>query len=308
MKQNKLLICLFIITTLSACQGANKHLKEDINFIGSAPRAPGDEHHKASLEYCANTFESLGYQVTYQTSDTFTNVIGTKPGKDEKTLLISAHYDSLPNCNGADDNASGVAGLLSIARLLAEEDYQHTLELVCFDLEESGLIGSQAYVSGLAEHDIFLQVNLEMIAYHSKEVNSQSFPKDFKQLYPNITTQLLAKENTGDFIALIHDQKAIQYLPSMVAAAQNTHLPTMRIPVDTTKTIPVDFTRSDHAPFWAKGIPAIQITDTANFRNPNYHCENNTSDNIDALDLDFAYQVVNMVTESSKLFLNSTHK
>jgi Zn-dependent M28 family amino/carboxypeptidase len=270
--------------------------RADLDFI-AAPRPSGSAHWQAVQDRCAAALSAVGLDVELQTYDGGINVLGTLHGASasNEVVLVGAHYDSVNDCPGADDNASGVAGVLEIARVLATHDYARTLVFACWDEEETGLDGSSAFVAGFSPlQKLVAHYNFEMIGFASAEPGSQSVPFGFDQLFPEQVQQLEANENRGDFIAVVADSSSNAAASELVARARGVGLPTLRLDVpDTLKNsdLASDLRRSDHASFWRADLPGIMLTDTANFRNPNYHCESG-SDIVVTLNLDFALRVV----------------
>ena len=197
--------------------------------------------------------------------------------KQKRPILIGAHYDAVPGTPGADDNATGVAVLLELARLFTTEPGKHPLQLVAFDLEEYGLLGSFHYATQLKQQNqpLRLMISLEMLGYADSSANSQRYPVDIlRSVYGD----------RGNFIALIGNLPTI---PDMFRISQiiNTNRTRCQwLPVFNRGLILPDTRRSDHSPFWDAGYPAIMVTDTSNMRNPHYH---QPSDTLDTLDLDF---------------------
>lgn len=195
-------------------------------------------------------------------------------------ILIGAHYDTVPGSPGADDNGSGIAVLLELARILSEYPNQnHSIQLVAFDLEEYGLLGSKAYAKQLKEQKqaLRLMFSLEMLGYCDHRPNSQRYPAGLKHFYPS----------TGDFIALVGNIEATSDLRKLSQSIRQT-VPCEWLPVPL-KGYPIpDTRRSDHVPFWDFGYNAIMVTDTANMRNPYYH---SPKDTLETLDLDFLQKV-----------------
>jgi aminopeptidase YwaD len=195
-------------------------------------------------------------------------------------ILISAHYDTVPGSPGADDNGSGVAVLLELARIFsAHLPQNYPIHLAAFDLEEYGLLGSRAYAKQLKEQKQPLRqmFSLEMLGYCDHRPNSQRYPAGLKYFYPS----------TGDFIALVGNIEATQDLRKLSQSIRQT-VPCEWLPVPL-KGYPIpDTRRSDHVPFWDLGYNAIMVTDTANMRNPYYH---SPKDTLETLDLDFLTQV-----------------
>src|SRR5690606_6446465 len=100
-------------------------------------------------DLCADRLTELGYEVTLHNYGSGVNVIGRRPGATapDEIVMVGAHYDHIDDCRGADDNASGVAAALEIARVLATVETQRTTMIACWDQEELGLIGSEAFVT-----------------------------------------------------------------------------------------------------------------------------------------------------------------
>lgn len=277
---------------------------QDLEFISKRPRFSGNRHHKEVQKLCAKKFEALGFDVELHDYGSGVNVIGVYPGKQNphEKILVSAHYDSVPECNGADDNASGIAGVFETARILATKSHDRTLIVACWDEEESGLIGSKAYVEREKnkQSDFKMSFVYEMIAYKSDKPNTQQIPAGFEQLYPEQVNKIQENQNRGDFILLVYDQQSGEMLSNIRAHADNQNLPLlkMEVPSNLIKSTAIsDLRRSDHAAFWDEGYPAMMITDTANFRNPNYHCING-ADNSKSLDINFAIKTINALSKT----------
>jgi Zn-dependent M28 family amino/carboxypeptidase len=191
-------------------------------------------------------------------------------------ILIGAHYDAVPGTPGADDNATGVAVLLELARTFAAEPVRYPLRLVAFDLEEYGLLGSADYAALLHQQKqrLRLMMSLEMLGYKISQPGSQSYPPPLERFYPN----------RGDFIGLIGNLRTLPDLISLSRSIRQVGVPSQWLPVPNRGFIVPQTRLSDHAPFWDVGYPAIMVTDTSFLRNPHYHKD---SDTIATLDLDF---------------------
>jgi Zn-dependent M28 family amino/carboxypeptidase len=191
-------------------------------------------------------------------------------------IVIGAHYDAVPGTPGADDNATGVAALLEIAKAFATEPAKYPIQLVAFDMEEYGLLGSTQYAADLKnkQQPLRLMISLEMLGYCTSVPNSQRYPAGLKYFYPN----------QGNFIALIGNLPTIPDLIRLSRKIRKAGVLSEWLPVPN-RGVMVPQTRcSDHASFWDKGYPAMMVTDTAFMRNPHYH---KASDTITTLDLDF---------------------
>lgn len=237
------------------------------------------------------------------------NVIATKPGKTaNQVVIVGAHYDTVDNSPGADDNGTGIAALLELARVLGKHNYSKTLVLVAFDMEEIGLAGSIHFVKNLSPTtEVEGAIILETVGYIDEKEGSQKIPKGFPQLYKQQVEKVQRSGFKGDFITVIHNGKA-RKLASLFAGANQllteaVPLVFLRDPLDLPilgpllrRLVPAlkNLLRSDHVPFWQAGIPAIQLTDTANFRNPHYHQPTDTLETVNMGVLQRLVQVVAM--------------
>jgi len=202
-------------------------------------------------------------------------------------IVIGAHYDTVPGSPGADDNATGVAVLLELARDIASAPLKYPVQLVAFDMEEYGYLGSSHHAAKYKQQQksIRLMISLEMLGYCNHNPNSQSYPAGLKYFYPN----------SGNFIALIGTLRTVPDLINLSGKIRKSGQPCEWLPVPNRGLIVPDTRRSDHVPFWDNGYPAIMVTDTANMRNPHYHRE---SDRIETLDLDFLAGVCRGLVEA----------
>jgi len=221
-------------------------------------------------------------------------VVGVRTGTrlPDERIVVSAHYDSVSvnACAGADDNGSGVAGTLEAARVLALQPHDRTLAVACWDQEEAGLIGSRAYATRArsAGEVIVGSFVFEMIGYRSSAPNSQRSDAQLDAVFPDQSAEIAANEHRGDFILIIHDVPAAAAIVDFEAAAAEVGLPTIALSLLEALKMNLDaLRRSDHASFWDAGYPAIMLTDTADYRNPHYHCGGGP-DVLADVDVDFA--------------------
>ena len=222
-------------------------------------------------------------------------MIGRKPGSEapSEEVLVSAHYDHLPVVrSGADDNASGVAAVLELARVAKNARFSRTLVLACWDQEELGLIGAAAYAQRARSRgdDIVVMYSLEMLGFRSSAPNSQRVPAGLDLLFPEQYAKLQQGGFVGDFPTIIPDTSAAETGHYVEAHGASIGLPTVYLEITSSlKSNPAagDVRRSDHAAFWDADFPALMLTDTSEFRNDNYHCRNGRMDSVDTLDLDF---------------------
>lgn len=262
---------------LAGCVDSSR-LRADVTQV-ARPRPPGSAGWRAVQGLCARTLQNHGFEVELHRYATGINVIGTKLGgaAPHEVVVAGAHYDHIPGCQGADDNASGVAGLLELARVLGPVSFDRTLVLACWDEEERGLVGSRAFAARARARDEAVQVyfNFDAIGYVRPEPNTQRLPTGFDLLFPEQVRALAQRDNRADFIAVIADGRATPFAEAMRAAASELDLPLALLQVPwllEVAPVAIDLHRSDHASFWDAGYPAIMITDTANFRSPAYHC------------------------------------
>ena len=248
------------------------HLAEVQDFI----RFNFQDH---ELDTEVQTFQSGSY--------TAQNIIGRKIGMSTETevYILDGHYDSVSDSPGADDNASAVAGMMEAMRILSPYGFNKSIRFIGFDMEEAGLIGSSNYVqNGIAvEETINGVLNFEMIGYYSSEPNSQTTPVGFGLLFPDAYVQLEANQFRGDFINLVANAPASALVQAYETAA-TTYVPNLNfLSIEAPSNwaiVASDLGRSDHAPFWNAGMPAIMFTDGANFRNPYYHTADDTADKL----------------------------
>ncbi len=281
---------------LTGCVEAERY-QADLERVAQV-RVPASAAWQEVQDLCATRLTELGFAVELHDYGTGINVIGVKAGvggTDER-ILVGAHYDHIAGCVGADDNATGVAGTLEVARVLAMAAYPKTLVVACWDEEERGLIGSDAYATRatMTTETISAYFNFEMIGYVSEEPDTQSLPAGFGILFPDAVDEVNANQKKGNFIAVIGDTGSAPHQVVMEAHADRLGLPFIDMTVPDNLLLnpaTADLRRSDHAPFWREGVPAMLITDTSNFRYEAYHCTNGT-DAVANLNRDFSANVV----------------
>lgn len=289
------------------------------------PRPSGSAELESLRGYVSEQLAQFGWTVRRHEFETVSEIgdhltgiqlIATLPSSLPSTdswLCVAAHLDSRPETPGADDNATGVAGLLEIARCWPEwrpdfarprldlsgtalaaglPDSQSPaasavplrnvdVELVVTDLEEHGMLGGAEHARlWLARPERLIgMIALEMIGYCDQRPHTQALPKQLVGKYPT----------TGNFIAVIGNQNST----SLIECFGNGLKEIPRLPVETLQ-VPENgnllqaVRLSDHSPFWDAGFPAVMITDTSFLRNPHYH---RGSDTIETLDLEFLRQV-----------------
>jgi Zn-dependent M28 family amino/carboxypeptidase len=212
------------------------------------------------------------------------NVVVGDPSRAR--VLVGAHYDSIPGTPGADDNASGVAALIATARAIGPHE---DVCFVAFDGEECGFVGSRALVAGLGLHRPEQVHILEMVGYASRQPGTQRNP-----------VPAIQAPTVGDFLALVGTHASRGMLDQVLSTAdahavpvQGLYLPD--VPLKMIEGISHHLLRSDHAPFWRAGLPALMWTDTAEFRNPHYH---RATDTPETLDYDFLAGVTKLLVHT----------
>ena len=263
-------------------------LKSNLQWLeGTRHKIAGPLHLKETKDSIANLFlysqlDTVRQEFVFGNYQAL-NIIGNKYGarNRQRIYINDAHFDSVAGGPGADDNASGVAGFMEIARILSSYTFENSLRFIGFDLEEDGLIGSGAYVKyGLSPYDSIKGViNFEMIGYYSDKNNTQSSPQFFDLVFPAAYAKLVADTFKGNFITNIADYDSKPLSDVFISSAEQ-YVPQLRVislsVPDKGKTIP-DLRRSDHANFWDKNIQALMLTDGADFRNKAYHTANDIS-------------------------------
>lgn len=259
-------------------------LKSDVSVL-SENFHPRDYRHPENLDRCAAflraEFEKTGARVREQSymigRRTYRNIIARFGSGDDGLVVVGAHYDACNDTPGADDNASGVAGLLELARLLGGHPLPRSIELVAYTLEEpphfrTPEMGSAVHARELRSSGAVVRgvVVLEMIGYFSDSWMSQSYPFPLMRLfYPS----------RGNFVAVAGRLDQRRFTREIKAGMKGaTPLPVWSL--NAPASLPgLDF--SDHLNYWAQGWNAVMITDTAFYRNTAYHSEGDTLDRLD---------------------------
>jgi Zn-dependent M28 family amino/carboxypeptidase len=233
--------------------------------------------------YISEQFESFGYRITRQpfvfAGNTYHNIIAELTGSSspETLLIVGAHYDSVSTTPGADDNASGVAGLLGIARALAGVPMERTVRFVAFALEEwpvyrSSNMASYHYALSLKEKNEHVEgmICLEMIGYFCGREGCQHYP------FPFMNTMF---PKAGNFISMVGNRRSKSFTENIAKSfRQGTDLPVVTLNAPAIM-IGIDF--SDHWSFNKLGYQALMVTDTAFYRNPHYHAPTDLPDTLD---------------------------
>lgn len=247
---------------------------------------PRNESHTENLDavaaYVRQEFEKAGARAVSEQpfqvgARTYRNVVAFFGPETPERVVVGAHYDAAGPRPGADDNASGVAGLIELARLLGKSSPPVKVELAAYALEEppffrSQYMGSYIHARALKNEgaQVRAMVSLEMIGYFSDAEGSQHFPSPLLRLfYPT----------KGNFISVV-GRMGEGLLVRKIKGAMTKASPLPVYSINAPRSIPgVDF--SDHLNYWDAGYPAVMITDTAFYRNPNYHTAADTAEKLD---------------------------
>lgn len=289
---------------------SKENLERHVRFLSemSPPRSYRNPFSmRAAENYIRKELESYGYEVMLQEvnsyKETYHNVIARYGDKDAKELIVvGAHYDVVDDkvSPGADDNASGVAGLLEVARLLKAQkrELPSAIELVAYTLEEPPFFGDHsmgsAYHADQLKLDGFtvkLMIAIEMIGYYSDSWFSQKFPIGLLYgFYPW----------TGNFISIVAspmEREVVREFKSAMSAGASVPVYSINAP---SMVEGVDF--SDHRSYWAHDWPALMITDTSFYRNTEYHKSGDTADRLDYLKMaDVVGGVLGAIKKSAEL-------
>jgi hypothetical protein len=233
-------------------------------------------------DYIFNEFskncDSVYFQKFYVNGIEYKNVIGSIGTEKSERIIIGAHYDDAGNQEGADDNASGIVGVLELSRLLSKEQLNQRIDFVAYSLEEPPFfrtenMGSNIHAKSLFDNEIDVNgmICLEMIGYFSDKPNSQNYPVGFLKLFYG---------NKGDFITVVQkfcNGKFGRQIKRLMKNEGTIKTKSFRGP----SFLPgIDL--SDHQNYWKYGYSAVMITNTAFYRNKNYHEQ---TDKMETLDL-----------------------
>jgi hypothetical protein len=240
------------------------------------------ENQQKAAAYITRRLSDAGGRMEVQEFSTpsgpYRNVVAHFGPEGGPRYVIGAHFDSCGPQPGADDNASGVAGLLELAALLGKEpSLPAHFELIAYNLEEppffgGAYMGSAVHARRLREQkaDVALMLSLEMIGYFREEQGSQSYP---------IALMRLLYPSRGNFIGLVgrwDQRRALGAFKRACVGSSDIAVVSLAAP----SFVPaIDF--SDHRNYWEQGFPALMVTDTSFFRNPHYHQPTDTADTLD---------------------------
>jgi Zn-dependent M28 family amino/carboxypeptidase len=251
-----------------------------------------------AAEYLEADFRRHGYAPVRQTYDVarlpVSNIEVTLAGAShpDEIVVLGAHYDTVGGCPGANDNGTGLAALLELARRFASHPQPRTIRLVAFVNEEppffqTSQMGSHVYAMAARERGdrIVGMLSLETMGYYSDEHGSQEYPVEgMRGIYPDV----------GNFIGFVSNERSRALLETAATAFSSG----AKVPLQTA-AMPADLPGvgwSDHWSFWQAGFPALMVTDTAPWRYPWYHTADDTPDKIDYATLEEVVNGLEQVT------------
>lgn len=266
-------------------QARRDGLRRDVEKLGGAIGERNTVFHRhliAAAEFIEAELRQAGYDIRRQEYEVAGKICRNLDAETKgvtrpaEIVIVGAHYDSVLGSPGANDNGSGVAALLALARAFAGKSAARTLRFVAFVNEEppyfqTRAMGSMVYAGacrGRGE-DIVAMISLETIGYYSDERGSQAYPFPLNFFYPG----------TGNFIAFVGNVSSRRLVRKAVESFRR-HAPFPSEGAAVFGFIP-GVGWSDHWSFWRHGYPAIMATDTAPYRYPFYHSAGDTPDQID---------------------------
>ncbi len=231
---------------------------------------------EAAAAYIRRTWSVAGYSIETQSylvnrgraENLFVEIEGRR--RPNEIIVVGAHYDTISDTPGADDNASAVAALLELSRMFVAASPGRTLRFVAFTNEEPPFfytteMGSEVYARScrVRGDKIVGMICLEMLGYYDTSPGSQRYPDKI----PGLLTRFLPQR--GDFIAFVSNLRSVKLLHEVRKGFRRAvHFPLLAVPLP--EAIP-EIHFSDHGSFWAQHYPALMVTDTSFFRNPHYH-------------------------------------
>lgn len=259
-------------------KGLEMRLRSSVERLAAGHREPGTQEHAAAADWIAGELRAAGFEVDIEevssNGQRCRNVI-CRPWPAEGTgslVVVGAHYDTAPGTPGADDNASAVAALLEIARHIGSlaRPRGRSVQLVAYDLEEYGFVGSQIHARNLrsAAAPVDLMICLEMLGFTAPTQELPSF--------------LEGRREIGDFIGLCANERTAGPLSIVDRAFRSdAALPLETLVVPGEGQLFPESRLSDHSSFWDEGFPALPVTDTSFLRNPHYHLPSDTPETLD---------------------------
>ena len=275
-----------LVEALAAAASVER-LRADLAAL-PAPRHRRSDPAKASAAeaFVASRLTDAGWPAERRAFDGGANVVAVREGADPTALAVVAHLDTVAGSGGADDNGSGVVALVELARLLDAYRLRRTVVLAAVDLEESGdFAGSEALIAELLrKREVAGAIVLECIGFVDRTPGTQRVPSGLGALYPGQLQRAAALDMAAVWTLLVYRATSEALARAVAEGMRTTGGPDSQLLVRDPLDLPVigrllpwvvptvrHFARSDHVAFWRHGIPAIQLTDTADLRNARYH-------------------------------------
>ncbi|NDD28675.1 MAG: M20/M25/M40 family metallo-hydrolase [Proteobacteria bacterium] len=255
-----------------------ERLRRHVAHLAASPRPATDVSAQArALAYIEAQLSDAGVGVKRQRTvadgSGLPNLVVRRDGTraDLPAIVVGAHYDSVEGSPGADDNASGVAALIELARLTADVRPARSIVFAFFSEEEVDMRGSRFLAADLRAGGVAVEamLSLEMLGFYCDAPESQRYPVSMLSwIYPS----------RGDFVAFLGNLRSRRLTRTCVEAFRRT----VAFPCEGLAAPDAlrDVFRSDNASFWAEGFPAVMVTDTSNFRNPHYHKASDVPDTL----------------------------
>jgi hypothetical protein len=280
-----ILVALFLVKIVVG-QNSQHEIKSHLQAI---TQTEGFRNHanlealNSVAEYIKSTFLLYADSVWFQEYDVngvqYKNVICSFGMKHDERIIVGAHYDVCGNQEGADDNASGVVGLLELSRMLKGKAVSKRIDLVAYTLEEppyfrTEYMGSYIHAKSLADQKATVagMISLEMISFFKDETKSQQYPVGILSLFYG---------NKGNYITLVKKFGAGKFVRQFSRRFKGTKFIRTKKFTGPPSLPGIDF--SDHLNYWHFGFGALMITDTSFYRNKNYHQSTDTVETLDTV-------------------------
>jgi len=228
-------------------------------------------------EKLSKNCDTVYYQTFLVNGVEYKNVIGSIGIKNSERIILGAHYDVAGEQEGADDNASGVVGIIELSRMLAEKDLKYRIDFVAYSLEEppffgTDFMGSNIHAKSLKDENVTVKgmVCLEMIGYFNDAPRSQSYPLGLLKLFYG---------GKGNYITIVRKFGKSKFAKDFTDLMKGKNLLPTKLFKGPSQLPGVDF--SDHRNYWKYGFSAVMITNTAFYRNINYHKKTDTMETLD---------------------------